>query len=62
MRIKYKIEQMNIAIETSKQKLDRRFKCNYCNKDFANPSGRRRHEKKEHLNLPIQTFCPNSIS
>jgi hypothetical protein len=51
MRIKYKIEQMNNAIEKSKQKVDKRFKCNYCDKDYANPSGRRRHEKKEHSNL-----------
>lgn len=48
MRIPYKINQMEVAIETSKKGLHRRFKCNHCEKDYASPSGRRRHEKKVH--------------
>ena len=48
MRIPYKKNQVAIAIETSKIGLTRRFACPHCDKDYANPSGRRRHVKKEH--------------
>ena len=49
MRINYKITQMNNALNLSTQKINRKFKCKYCDKEYANPSGRRRHEKKSHL-------------
>lgn len=50
MIIPYKINQMNIVIENSFKGLERRFKCNYCEEDYASPSGRRRHEKTKHIN------------
>lgn len=50
MKIPYKINQMNNAIDKSKIKINRRFTCNYCDNNYANPSGRRRHEKQQHIN------------
>ena len=50
MIIPYKINQMDIVIEKSLNGLERRFKCNYCEEDYASPSGRRRHEKSIHIN------------
>ena len=50
LQIPYKINQINEAIEKSKLGIIRRFKCKYCNNDYASPSGRRRHEKKIHIN------------
>ncbi len=50
MIIPYKINQLEKALETSTKKLNRRFKCESCEKDFASPSGRRRHFKLVHIN------------
>ena len=50
MLIPYKITQINNCIELAKKGIDRRFKCHYCEIDYASPSGRRRHEKSIHLN------------
>ncbi len=50
LQIPYKINQIYIAKKNAEIGLKRRFKCNYCVKDFASPSGRRRHEKKFHIN------------
>lgn len=50
MIIPYKINQINNVIKISKEEFNRRFKCNYCTNDYASPSGRRRHEKKNHIN------------
>jgi hypothetical protein len=50
MRIPYKINQMNKAKEIAARGLKRRFQCNFCSNTYANPSGRRRHEKKSHIN------------
>jgi len=48
LQIPYKINQIKTAIEKSKIGLKRRFSCKFCSNDYANPSGRRRHEKKVH--------------
>lgn len=48
MKIPYKIDQIKIAYEKYEKGITRRFKCKYCNLDYASPSGRRRHEKSEH--------------
>ena len=48
LQIPYKINQIKTAIEKSKIVLKRRFSCKFCSNDYANPSGRRRHEKKVH--------------
>lgn len=51
MIIPYKIKQLDTAIEKSKTKLDRRFKCTFCDNDYASPSGRRRHIKLSHISM-----------
>lgn len=48
MHIPYKIQQMEAVIAQSHVPLDRRFKCNYCDLDYASPAGRRRHERTKH--------------
>jgi hypothetical protein len=50
LQIPYKINQIHTAKEKAKLGLTRRFKCKSCDKDFASPSGRRRHEKQIHIN------------
>lgn len=49
MKIPYKINQIKIAKEKFKKGIQRRFKCHYCESDYANPSARRRHEKSKHI-------------
>jgi len=49
MRIPYKIQQVERVLSQAKIGLNWRFKCNYCDKDYASPSGRRRHEVNVHL-------------
>jgi hypothetical protein len=51
MLIPYKMEQVTKVIEGAERGLERRFKCKHCEKDFASPPGRRRHEKQVHLNV-----------
>ena len=48
MLIPYKIKQVELAIKISEAGLDRRYSCSKCDKDFASPSGRRRHFKTFH--------------
>jgi len=55
MNVPYKIDQMKKVIDISKEKFDRRFKCNFCDNTYASPSGRRRHEKNTHINTHINT-------
>ncbi len=49
MIIPYKIKQIEEAETKASIGLDRRFKCKYCDLDYASPSGRRRHELQRHL-------------
>ena len=49
MRIPYKIGQIETCIEISGQPFEGKFKCNFCDREYVNSSGRRRHEKKEHI-------------
>jgi hypothetical protein len=49
MLVPYKIQQLENAIKISETKLDRRFKCKFCEETYASPSGRRRHEKQFHI-------------
>ena len=51
MKIPYKINQINEARIKLDKGIERRFKCHFCENDYANPSGRRRHEKSEHSNI-----------
>jgi transcription elongation factor Elf1 len=57
MIIPYKILQMENALFKMSEKWDRRFKCNFCNDDFSDPSGRRRHEKKCHIDKGTKYKC-----
>jgi len=57
MLIPYKINQINEVIAKSKEIWTRRFKCNFCNLDFADASGRRRHEKVQHINKGQEHEC-----
>jgi hypothetical protein len=50
MVIPYKIKQIEEAEKKAEKGLDRRFKCKYCDLDYASPSGRRRHELQIHIN------------
>lgn len=50
MIIPTKIKQIDEALKKTKAGLNRRFKCNFCKETYASPSGRRRHEKKNHQN------------
>lgn len=49
MKTQYKINQLESVLQKSKEKPIVKYKCNYCDKYYANPSGRRRHEKQNHL-------------
>jgi hypothetical protein len=48
MIIPYKIKQVNDVFQKAEKGIDRRFKCYHCEKNYASPSGRRRHIKYEH--------------
>lgn len=50
MLIPYKKTQVEAALTKVTIGVERRFKCKFCDHDYASPSGRRRHEKIEHLN------------
>lgn len=55
--IPYKINQIENCIYISKQQFEEKFKCNFCDLEYASPSGRRRHEKKEHIDKGILFKC-----
>lgn len=57
MIIPYKIQQIETALENMNKKWDQRFKCSFCKCDFSDPSGRRRHEKINHINKGILHKC-----
>ncbi len=50
MLIPYKKTQVEQALKLAEEGLQRRFKCQICDSDFASPSGRRRHFKSVHEN------------
>lgn len=49
MIIPYKIKQIKDCEEKLQEEWITRFKCSFCNSDFADMSGRRRHEKINHI-------------
>lgn len=57
MLIPYKIGQIERVLAASKEGYDRKFKCNFCDKEYANPAGRLRHEKKEHTSKGVLFTC-----
>lgn len=48
MIIPYKINQLKKCEEKLLEPWTQRFKCKFCDKDYSDPQGRRRHEKKDH--------------
>jgi len=50
MIIPYKINQIAKCEEKFKEKWTKKFECSFCDKEFADMSGRRRHEKNNHIN------------
>lgn len=49
MMIPYKINQIEMAIDNSKKEWNLKFKCSFCDSEFTDNSGRRRHEKNQHI-------------
>ena len=49
MIIPYKIQQISLCKQQLNKEWNRRFKCSFCNMDFSDCSGRRRHEKINHI-------------
>lgn len=49
MLIPYKIEQIKKCEEKLNEEWNIRFKCSFCDEDFSDLSGRRRHEKQQHI-------------
>lgn len=48
MLIPYKINQLKAVLETMNVKLTRKFACPICKREYASPSGRRRHVRTFH--------------
>jgi hypothetical protein len=48
MIIPYKKQQLEKCLEVLKQPWNRKFKCSNCEKEYANPSSRRRHVRTVH--------------
>lgn len=57
MIIPYKIGQVEKALETAEGPSYEEYKCNFCDKIYANSAGRRRHEKKEHIDKGTEFNC-----
>lgn len=57
MIIPYKIKQIELALEKLNETWDKRFTCSFCDCDFADPSGRRRHEKRNHIEKDVRFKC-----
>jgi uncharacterized Zn-finger protein len=57
MMIPYKIQQIEKCIEKSKEIWDIKFKCSFCDCEFSDMSGRRRHEKQQHIDKGIKIKC-----
>jgi hypothetical protein len=49
MIIPYKINQIKSCEEKLNKIWDKRFQCSFCELDFSDPSGKRRHEKINHI-------------
>lgn len=57
MIIPYKIDQIKKALEVAKKGNSETYKCHFCDKIYAHSSGRRTHEKKEHINKGVEFCC-----
>lgn len=61
MIIPYKINQIKNCEEQMNEKWDRRFKCSFCESDFSDLSGKRRHEKINHIEKGQIYKCEHCI-
>ena len=57
MLIPYKIKQIEDAFIKMNEEWDRSFKCSFCDSVFADMSGRRRHEKNQHIHKDQEFIC-----
>lgn len=57
MLIPYKINQIEKCKNKMNEVWERRFKCSFCNSDFSDISGRRRHEKINHIQNGVLHKC-----
>jgi hypothetical protein len=57
MIIPYKIQQIKICQEKLNEEWNKKFKCSFCDFEFADLSGRRRHEKINHIEKGILHKC-----
>lgn len=57
MMIPYKINQIEEVLLKFKNGNNETYKCNFCDSIFANPSGRRRHELNQHINIGVKFKC-----
>lgn len=57
MLIPYKINQIKKCMEKLEEEWTKRFECSFCDNDFADASGRRRHEKSQHINKSQKHKC-----
>lgn len=58
MLIPYKIDQIQKCRDKSNEEWTKRFNCSFCDKDFSDASGRRRHELANHINKDELHQCP----
>ena len=49
LTIPYKKNQIEVALESAKKGIQRKFECPHCPLEYASPAGRRRHVKAIHL-------------
>ena len=57
MIIPYKIKQVELALDKLNETWNKRCKCSFCDCDFSDPSGRRRHEKRNHIEKDVRFKC-----
>ena len=57
LRIPFKIDQIKTARDVLAQPWEGNFECHFCDNTYKDPSGRRRHELKEHINKGAVFKC-----
>ena len=57
MIIPYKINQVKVCEDKLNETWNKKFKCSFCDKEFSDISGRRRHEKNNHINKDELHSC-----
>lgn len=57
MIIPYKINQVEKALYIMKLGNNEKYNCSFCDSTFSSPSGRRRHEKNQHINKGEYYIC-----